>query len=81
MENGLHRTPDVQFREDDGRLRHGPTVVSIPGRAALPRFPLTHCQAKESCFVTLWGIDAIIHNVMGPNRYGTASGHVALFRY
>ena len=36
VENGLHRTLDVQFREDDGHLRHGPTVESILRRVALP---------------------------------------------
>ena len=37
VENGLHRTLDVQFREDDCRLRrgHAPAVMGIPGRAAL----------------------------------------------
>ena len=36
-ENGLHRTLDVQFREDDGRLRtgRGPAVMGIFRRAAL----------------------------------------------
>ena len=35
--NGLHRTLDVQFREDDCRLRtgHGPAVMGILRRAAL----------------------------------------------
>ena len=35
VENGLHRTLDVQFGEDDGRLRHGPAVMGILRRAAL----------------------------------------------
>ena len=37
IENGLHRTLDVQFREDDCRLRrgHGPAVMGILRRAAL----------------------------------------------
>ena len=37
VENGLHRTLDVQFREDDCRLRrgHGPAVMGILRRAAL----------------------------------------------
>ena len=37
LENGLHRTLDVQFRENDGRLRdgHAPAVMGIPGRVAL----------------------------------------------
>ena len=37
VENGLHRTLDMQFREDDGRLRrgHGPAVMGILRRAAL----------------------------------------------
>ncbi len=36
-ENGLHRTLDVQFREDDCRLRrgHAPAVMGIFRRAAL----------------------------------------------
>ena len=36
-ENGLHRTLDMQFREDDCRLRrgHGPAVMGIFRRAAL----------------------------------------------
>ena len=36
-ENGLHRTLDVQFREDDCRLRrgHAPAVMGILRRAAL----------------------------------------------
>ncbi len=36
-ENGLHRNLDMQFREDDCRLRrgHGPAVMGIPGRVAL----------------------------------------------
>ena len=36
-ENGLHRTLDVQFREDDCRLRrgHAPAVMAILRRAAL----------------------------------------------
>ena len=35
--NGLHRTLDVQFREDDCRLRrgHAPAVMAILRRAAL----------------------------------------------
>ena len=39
VENGLHRTLDVQFREDDCRLRtgHGPAVMGIFRRAALNR--------------------------------------------
>ena len=37
VENGLYRTLDVQFREDDGCLRegHAPAVMGIPGRSAL----------------------------------------------
>ena len=37
MENGLHRTLDVQFREDDCRMRTGnaPTVMDILRRTAL----------------------------------------------
>ena len=37
VENGLHRTLDVQFREDDCRLRrgHAPAVMGILRRAAL----------------------------------------------
>ncbi len=37
VENGLHRTLDVQFREDDCRMRrgHAPAVMGILGRAAL----------------------------------------------
>ena len=37
VENGLHRTLDVQFQEDDCRLRrgHAPAVMGIPGRVAL----------------------------------------------
>ena len=37
VENGLHRTLDVQFREDDCRLRrgHAPAVMAILRRAAL----------------------------------------------
>ena len=37
VENGLHRTRDVQFREDDCRLRRGyaPAVMAILRRAAL----------------------------------------------
>ena len=37
VENGLHRTLDVQFREDDCRIRtgHGPAVMGILRRAAL----------------------------------------------
>ncbi len=37
VENGLHRTLDVQFREDDYRLRrgHAPAVMGIFRRAAL----------------------------------------------
>ena len=37
VENGLHRTLDVQVREDDGRLRrgHAPVVMGILRRAAL----------------------------------------------
>ena len=36
-ENGLHRTLDVQFREDDCRLRrgHAPAVMGILRRAAM----------------------------------------------
>ena len=36
-ENGLHRILDVQFREDDCRLRrgHAPTVMAILRRSAL----------------------------------------------
>ena len=39
VENGLHRTLDVQFREDDCRLRtgRGPAVMGIFRRAALNR--------------------------------------------
>ena len=39
IENGLHRTLDVQFREDDCRLRtgRGPAVMGIFRRAALNR--------------------------------------------
>ena len=35
--NGLHRTLDVEFREDDGRLRrgHAPAVMGILRRAVL----------------------------------------------
>ena len=34
---GLHRTLDVQFREDDCPMRsgHAPAVMAIPGRTAL----------------------------------------------
>ena len=37
IENGLHRTLDVQFREDDCRMRrgHAPAVMGILRRAAL----------------------------------------------
>ena len=37
MENGLHRTLDVQFREDDCRIRrgHAPAVMGILRRTAL----------------------------------------------
>lgn len=37
MENDLHRTLDVQFRKDDGRLRrgYGPAVMGILRRVAL----------------------------------------------
>ena len=37
VENGLHRTLDVQFREDDCRMRTGnaPAVMAILRRAAL----------------------------------------------
>ena len=37
VENGLHRTLDVQFREDDCRMRtgHAPAVMAILQRAAL----------------------------------------------
>ena len=37
VENGLHRTLDVQFREDDCRMRtgHAPAVMGILRRAAL----------------------------------------------
>ena len=37
MENGLHRTLDVQFREDDCRMRkgHAPAVMAILRRTAL----------------------------------------------
>ena len=37
VENGLHRTLDVQFREDDFRLRkgHAPAVMGILHWAAL----------------------------------------------
>ncbi len=37
VENGLHRTLDVQFREDDCRMRtgHAPAVMAILRRAAL----------------------------------------------
>ena len=37
VENGLHRTLDMQFREDDCRLRrgHAPAVMAILRRAAL----------------------------------------------
>ncbi|MYD89590.1 MAG: transposase [Caldilineaceae bacterium SB0662_bin_9] len=37
IENGLHRTLDVQFREDDCRLRrgHAPAVMVILRRAAM----------------------------------------------
>ena len=37
VENGLYRTLDVQFRENDGRLRdgHAPAVMGIPGRVSL----------------------------------------------
>ena len=36
MENGLYRTLDGQVREDDCRMRTGaPTVMGVPGRAAL----------------------------------------------
>jgi len=37
VENGLHRTLDVQFREDDCRIRtgHAPAVMGILRRAAL----------------------------------------------
>ena len=36
-ENGLHRNLNMQFREDNCRLRrgHGPAVMGIPGRVAL----------------------------------------------
>ena len=39
VENGLHRTLDVQFREDDCRLHtgNGPAVMGIFRRAALNR--------------------------------------------
>jgi predicted transposase YbfD/YdcC len=39
VENGLYRTLDIQFREDDCRLRtgHGPAVMGIFRRAALNR--------------------------------------------
>ena len=37
MENGLYRTLDGQFREDDCRMRTGnaPTVIGVLRRAAL----------------------------------------------
>ncbi|MCY4521590.1 MAG: ISAs1 family transposase, partial [Caldilineaceae bacterium] len=37
VENGLHRTLDMQFREDDCRMRtgHAPAVMGILRRAAL----------------------------------------------
>ena len=37
VENGLHRTPDVQFREDNCRMRTGnaPAVMGILRRTAL----------------------------------------------
>ena len=37
VENGLHRTLDVQFREDDCRMRkgHAPAVMAVLRRAAL----------------------------------------------
>ena len=37
VENGLHRTLDLQFREDDCRMRkgHAPAVMAILRRAAL----------------------------------------------
>ena len=35
-ENGLHRTLDVQFREDGLHTGHGLAVVGILCRAALP---------------------------------------------
>ena len=37
VENGLHRTLDVQFRENDCRMRrgHAPAVMGVLGRAIL----------------------------------------------
>ena len=37
VEDGLHRTLDVQFREDNGRMRkgHAPAVMGVLRRAAL----------------------------------------------
>ncbi len=39
VENGLHRTLDVPFREDDGRIRrgHAPAVMGLLRRTALNR--------------------------------------------
>ena len=52
VENGLHRTLDVQFREDDGRLRrgHGPVVMGILRRTALNmvRTVQQNCSADVS---------------------------------
>jgi len=52
VENGLHRTLDMQFREDDGRMRtgHAPAVMGILRRAALNRLRTLqqHCSKDVS---------------------------------
>ena len=47
VENGLHRTLDMQFREDDGRIRRGnaPAVMGILRRAALNMIPIQYGYA------------------------------------
>ncbi len=52
-ENGLHRTLDVQFREDDCHMRqgHAPVVMGILRRAALNMVRIV--QQNLSSFVTI----------------------------
>ncbi|MXZ26622.1 MAG: ISAs1 family transposase [Caldilineaceae bacterium SB0665_bin_21] len=49
MANGLHRTLDVPFREDDGGMRtgHAPAVMAILRRAAL-NMPGTMQRKRET---------------------------------
>ncbi|MCY4522075.1 MAG: ISAs1 family transposase [Caldilineaceae bacterium] len=55
VENGLHRTLDVQFREDACRMRtgHAPAVMGILRRAALNMLRTLQQHSGKDVFIGL----------------------------